>query len=197
MFMQKLMRTLGLVLLAGLALGTATLTRPSLAADPRVDAPTRSAQPNNDQGNLNETVLALEKRVWDALKTQDRTVFQNLVASDFVGLDLSGRYYDKADTLQFVANVHVPEYEMTNIRVIVMNESSALVTYDIHYKLNHVGEAASSESLDRHALRAWSRRKGQWWYVYYEDRLIEKTARLEDIHKFTVPGKLPHQPKTP
>jgi RNA polymerase sigma factor (sigma-70 family) len=181
MFMQKLMRALGLLLLAGLALGTATLTRQSLAADPQVDAPIRSAQPNSDQGNIKETVLALEKRVWDALKTQDRSVFQNLVASDFVGLDISGRHYDKADTLRFVANVSVPEYEMKNIRVIVMNETSALVTYDIHYKLNHVGETASSESLDRHALRAWSQRKGKWWYVYYEDRPIGKTRRVGQL----------------
>ena len=80
-------------------------------------------------------MLALEKRVWDALKTQDRAVFQNLVASDFVGLDISGRHYGKAETLQFVANVRVPKYEMKDIRVIVMNETSVLVTYDIHYKL--------------------------------------------------------------
>jgi RNA polymerase sigma factor (sigma-70 family) len=209
MFMQKLMRTVGLVLLAGLALGTATLTRQSLAADPPVAAPTRSAQPNSDQGNLKETLLALEKRVWDALKTEDRTVFQNLVASDFVGLDISGRHYDKADTLQFVANVRVPQYEMKNVRVIVLNETSALVTYDIHYKLNHVGEAASSEILDRHALRAWSQRKGKWWYVYYEDRLLQKTRRpdqlrnnaadpsLEAIQKIAGPKRVPRQPNSP
>jgi RNA polymerase sigma factor (sigma-70 family) len=189
MFLQKLKSTVGLMLLAGLTLGTAMLTLQSSAADPQIAQPPRPAlakkdQGNlkKDQGNLKETVLALEKRIWDALKTQDRTVFQNLVADDFVGLDISGRHYDKADTLQFVSNVRVPEYEMKNIRVIVMNETSALVTYDIHYKLNHVGGEAS-ENLDRHALRAWTQRNGKWWYVYYEDRLNEKAGRLDQLRE--------------
>jgi RNA polymerase sigma factor (sigma-70 family) len=209
MLMRKLKSAAGLVLLAGLAIGTATLTHQSSSADPEVDARPRSVQANKDQGNLKETVLALEKRVWDALKTQDRKVFKNLVADDFVGLDLSGRHYNKADTLQFVSNVRVPEYEMKNVRVIVLNDTSALVTYDIHYKLNHVGDAASSESLDRHALRAWSQRNAKWWYVYYEDRLIEKTRQLgrlwsneadpsvEDVQKIAEPGSRPRQANGP
>jgi RNA polymerase sigma factor (sigma-70 family) len=190
MFLQNLKTTVGLALLAGLMLGAAMLTSHSSAADPQILQPSRPAaakkdQDNlqKDQGNLKETVLALEKRVWDALKTQDRTVFESLVAEDFVGLDISGRHYDKADTLQFVSNVHVPEYEMKNTRVILMNETSALVTYDIHYKLNHVGGEANSENLDRHALRAWTQRDGKWRYVYYEDRLNEKAARLDQLRQ--------------
>ena len=96
------------------------------------------------------------------------------MADDFVGMEPSGGHYDKADTLQFVSRVCVPEYEMQNVQVILLNGTSALVTYDIHYKTRTTGKQVTIEDTFRHALRAWSQRDGKWRYGYYEDRMIDE-----------------------
>ena len=77
MFLSKLKRAVGLVaLLAVLAAGVGAMTRPTQAANPAGE-PAASDQAKQDQDNLKQTVLALEHRLWDALKTQDRSVFQD------------------------------------------------------------------------------------------------------------------------
>ncbi len=175
MFLKKLKGTLGVVLVvAALALGAGILTRATRAADGSNAGP-RSAEMKQDESNVKETVLALEKRLWDTLKTQDRAAFQSLTADDFVGLAAGGRYYDGAEELQWIANWCVTEYEMKNIRVVLLSKTSALVMYDVHYKVRPTGKQEIADDTHRHAVRAWALRHGQWRHVYYEDRILNQT----------------------
>jgi len=157
-----------LVIIA-LGTGISGLTRQTWAADPAPAA--KAATAFRDDANLKETVLALEKRIWEAHSKQDVDAFKNLLANDFLGIDMFGRPYDKAAELVYVSNFRVIEHTMKDVKVVILNATSALVSYQIDYKVRPTN-GKEVESTKRRVTAAWTQRKGRWWYAYFEDRLV-------------------------
>jgi len=120
---------------------------------------------------------ALEKRIWEAHAQQDVAVFRNLLADDFVGTDMFGKPYDKAGQLDYVAKFRVIEHALKDVRVVVLNPTSAIVSYEVHYKVRPT-DGQNIESTARRVTSAWAQRKGRWWYVYFEDRLLQKDGAI-------------------
>jgi RNA polymerase sigma factor (sigma-70 family) len=154
-----------LLALGALAIGARALPQRTVAAKPPSPV-SRSAALRQDEGNLKETVLALEKRIWEAHTEQDVDAFQSLLADDFAGTDILGESYTKEGVLNYVATTRVVDPVMENARVVLLNATSAIVTYEIRYKI------ASPDGQDveivppRQAITAWAMRDGKWWYVY-------------------------------
>jgi RNA polymerase sigma factor (sigma-70 family) len=159
------------LVLGTLGIGVRALTRETLGADPAAGA--KSAIPGRDEGNLKETILALEMRIWEAHSKQDVDAFKNLLADDFVCIDMFGRPSGKAGELDYVARFRVTEHTMKNVHVILLNATSALVSYEIDYKVRPTN-GQEVESTTRRVTSAWAQRKGKWWYVYFEDRPVQK-----------------------
>jgi hypothetical protein len=163
----------GLAFLAviALAIGISGQTRETRAAGP---GPAVKAKPaiSND-GNLKETVLALERRIWEAHSKQDVDAFKNLLTDDFVGIDMFGRPYDKAAELDYVGKFRVIEYTMKNVKVVLLNATGALVTYQIDYKVRPT-HGQKVENTSRRVTAGWAQRNGRWWYVYFEDKLVQQ-----------------------
>jgi RNA polymerase sigma factor (sigma-70 family) len=161
-----------LLLVSVVGIGVSGRSQRTLAGDGATSS-SRLALPKLDEGNLKETVLALEQRIWQAHARQDLNTFKSLLADDFVGTDMFGRPYNKAGTLDYVTKFRVIEHSLRDARVILLNASSAIVTYEVHYKVRPTA-GGKVESTARRATAAWARRKGRWWYVYFEDRPIQK-----------------------
>jgi RNA polymerase sigma factor (sigma-70 family) len=174
MFLNKLRNAICvLLILATLGLAASGLAHRTQAADPP-EPLSPSAVRKQDDGNLKETVLALEKRIWEAYKAQDRAAFQSLLADDFEGVNIHGNPYDKAGELKYVSNFCVTEYELKDAKVILLTRNSALVTYKVHYKVRPAGAQKITDDTTRHATAAWVQRDGKWWRVYVEDRVGQK-----------------------
>jgi hypothetical protein len=122
-----------------------------------------SAIQKQDDGNLKETVPALEKRIWEGYKAQDRAAFQSLLADDFEGVNVRGYPFDKARELKYVSNFCITEYKLKDARVILLTR--ALMTYEVHYKVRPTGAQKTIENTTRHATAAWVQRSGKWWRV--------------------------------
>jgi hypothetical protein len=179
LFSKLKIASLAFLVLVALGIGARALTRSTQAADP--GPADKSGSTTAIDGNLKETVLALEKRIWEAHSKQDVAVFKNLLADDFTGTDMFGRPYDKAGTLDYVAKFRVIEYAMTGIKVIPLNATSAIVSYQIDYKVRPTN-GQEVESATRRATAAWAQRKGRWWYVYFEDRPVQKEGATLPLH---------------
>src|SRR5262249_15866367 len=147
------------------------LTRETLAVDPEAGA--KSGIPSRDEGNLKETVLALEKRIWDAHGKQDVDAFKNLIADDYLGLDIHRDPYRKAGGLEYFSKFRVEDASMSNVRVILLNATSAIVTYEIRFKVCST-DGKPVETRADHNTTAWARRNGRWWAVFTESTVIGK-----------------------
>jgi RNA polymerase sigma factor (sigma-70 family) len=171
MSLSKLGTAVVLMLALGaLGICASALSPRTVAAEPPSPS-SRSAVPRQDEGNLKETVLALEKRIWEAHTQQDVAAFKSLLADDFVGTTIRGESYTKADALRYVATFRVVDPVMTNARVVLLNATSAVVTYDLRYKVALPDGQKQETAPPRHATTAWAMRDGKWWYVYSEANL--------------------------
>ena len=156
--------------IGALAIGASALPDRTVAAEPQSPVP-RSASAGPDDGNLKETVLALTQRLLEAQTKQDRNTFNNLLADDYVGLDISRREYTKAAALDYVANYRVTEYSINNAKVIQLNATSAVVTYEVRFKIRSTGGKEEGPAV-YHNSCAWAKRHGKWWAVFGESMLM-------------------------
>src|SRR5262249_20174616 len=135
MFLSKLKIVAAAFLVIGtLGIGISAQARRTLATEPP-PAGSKSALRSQNEGNLRETVLALEKRIWEAHSKQDVGALKNLLAGDFAATDARGRSYTKNDVLGWAASFRVLDPVMKNTRVVVLNAASAIVTYEIRYRV--------------------------------------------------------------
>ena len=172
MLLSKL-RAAVLLMLAFGALGicASALAQRTGARQPRPPV-SNSAVPKPNEGNIKETVLALEKRIWEAHTKQDIDAFKSLLADDFTGTDIRGESYTKEDALNYVATYRVVDPVLTNARVVVLNATSAIVTYEIRYKVASPDGQQVETVPPRQATTAWAMRDGKWWYVYCEAKPV-------------------------
>jgi RNA polymerase sigma factor (sigma-70 family) len=171
MFLSKLkIAVVAFLVIGTLGIGISAQTRGTLAADPP-PAGSKSALPSQDEGNLKETVLALEKRIWEAHTKQDVNTFKSLLADDYVGLDIHRDPYTKAGALEYVSKYRVEDAAMSNVKVILLNATSALVTYEIRFKVRSK-DGKLVETRADHNTTAWARRNGKWWAVFTEGTVL-------------------------
>jgi hypothetical protein len=168
MLLSKLRAAVVLMLAVGaLGITAGALAQRTRAGEPRSPV-AKSAEFRLDEVNLKETVLALEKRIWEAHTKQDIDAFTSLLANDFTGTDIRGESYTKEDALNYVATYRVVDPIMKNARVVLLNASSAIVTYEIRYKVASPDGKKVETVPPRQATTAWAMRDGKWWYVYCE-----------------------------
>src|SRR5262249_39002313 len=135
MFLSKLkIAVIAFLVIGTLGIGIGAQTRRTLAAEPP-PAASKSAPHIQDEGNIKETVLALQKRIWEANAKQDVTAMKNLLADDFAGLDKHGNPFDKTDELYYVSEWCEFDHSIKEARVVLLNDSSAIVIYEVHYKV--------------------------------------------------------------
>jgi hypothetical protein len=159
------------LVIATLGAAVGALTRETLAADP-APAADRSAEHGQDEGNLKETVLALQKRIWEANAKQDVNAMKNLLAGDFAGLDKNGNPFDKGDELQYVSAWCEFDHSIKEARVVLLNHSSAVIIYEVHYQVRRTNSQEVDSKEARQGTAAWAKRNGRWWYVYKESHTV-------------------------
>jgi RNA polymerase sigma factor (sigma-70 family) len=177
MFLRKTMNVLAvLAVVAAVGVCAGGLLPRTQAQAPPPDSP-KASLPEPDEGNLKETVLALQKRIWEANARQDVTAMKNLLADDFVGLDKNGNPFDKGGELRYVSEWCEFDHDVKEARVVLLNDSSALVMYEVHYKYRRRGSKDVPGTESRQGTGAWAKRNGQWWYVYKESHAASAEKR--------------------
>ena len=170
MLLSKLKVAAAVLLAIGaLGIGASAFPYRTVAAEPA----SKSAARGQDDGNLKETVLALVKRIWEAHNKQDVDAFKNLLADDYLGLDLHRDSYTKANALEYVSKFRVEDAAMSNAKVILLNATSAIVTYEIRFKVRST-DGKLVETRADHNTTAWARRDGKWWAIFSESSFLDK-----------------------
>jgi RNA polymerase sigma factor (sigma-70 family) len=159
------------LVIAAVGIGVSGVLPRSRAQVPPPEAPKVSLS-KQAADNLKETVLALQKRIWEANAKQDVTAMKSLLADDFVGLDKNGNLFNKADELRYVSEWCEFDHSIKEAKVILLNDSSALVIYEVDYKVRPTKSQEVRFRESRQGTGAWAKRNGQWWYVYKESHPV-------------------------
>jgi hypothetical protein len=168
-------------LLAALASATLVPTSRLLAAatttGQKPDAPTADA-------DLAATITALERASWAAFKACDVEAWSALYADTFFELLADASFWTKAQVLDDIRS-HAWEthsYTMSEIRVVPMNETAALITYKIDASFTwHTKDEATGQPVDKpyttnaYATCAYAKVDGRWQgFIYQETGMLAK-----------------------
>ncbi|HEV2914747.1 MAG TPA: nuclear transport factor 2 family protein [Pyrinomonadaceae bacterium] len=177
------MKKVCIMLFAVLALSATCLGQaaPTNQPDsPRIKPPTASPTPapapgsvsssssSSTSSSLEETLIAREKAVWEAIKKKDLATFGGYLAEDMVYVNKDG-VHSKADTVKGIEASPMPELTLDDWKVTIIDKDVALVTYRVNSKAVACGPEATSERNST----IWAERGGKWLAVFHQDTLAE------------------------
>jgi len=111
-----------------------------------------------------ESLLALERAVWQALVDGDADADRNLLAEDFVGLYPNGFATRHDHVAALVDGPSVRSFELTDARLLTVSDDAALLLYHAVYE--RVG-GRGPEAMYVSSL--WRRRGDGWVNVFSQD----------------------------
>ncbi len=132
--------------------------------------PAHAAPPDDPTG---ETLIALEKRSWEAWKARDAKFFQDVLADDHLDVGFFGPV-GKAAVVAGVASpaCEVKSYALDKFRVNVIDSSTALVVYWAEQDTLCGGTAVPSPAW---VSSLYSKRGGRWVNVLFQQTQTPKT----------------------
>jgi len=89
---------------------------------------------------LTRQLLDLEKNFADAQQHHDRETVSNMLTNDFVSISNNGESQSKADILSDLASDNRQEYRIYNAQAVYVNDSAAVLTYDVIVRMVHYDE---------------------------------------------------------
>lgn len=149
-FFDLLLYVLGLVRVETLTASTDE-TLPTILYDPE--------DPQSRNVTLSNAIIALEKSVWEALRTRSREAYANLLAEDYREI-CDGAVLQKSDALQNFDRGTLTDFRMSDLRISQHDQRTAAISYKIHLKGFSCGQPLPD--LPYYVTSIWTNRRGVW-----------------------------------
>jgi RNA polymerase sigma factor (sigma-70 family) len=168
MFLQKVKVLSAALLAVGVVCGGVVwLGQRAGASDPpEPEMPAARA----DAGGLRDTLLALEKRSWEATKKKDVKELRKLCAEDYEAVLSDGSRLTRDEFFDLFPLFEVKSYALSDVRARPLGPDAALITYKVKSKTVIAGVALDEETQ---ISSTWVRRDGEWRNVFYQETSIE------------------------
>jgi RNA polymerase sigma factor (sigma-70 family) len=156
-----------LLLLALLGVGLAWLGQPTQASDAREPAvPVAQAKAEKRM----ETLLALEKRAWEAAKNKDVATLRKTCASDFLAVYSDGTRLTLDEYCKALSLIDLKKYSLSDVRLLSLGPDAAVLIYQADTHSVVLG-ATLKERTQMSSI--WVRRDGEWRNVFAQETPIE------------------------
>jgi hypothetical protein len=109
-------------------------------------------------------LVAMEARVWEALRTGDAAADVALLSPDFLGVYPSGFATRSDHAGELVDGPTVSEYSIHDARLLVVAEGHVMLSYRAMSR-----RAPDAEPEAQYISSLWSRREGRWLNVFSQD----------------------------
>ena len=101
------------------------------------------------------------KDLLQARKGKDASVLNQTLARDFMSVGSEGKLHDRAEMIDSVREGELQDYQVYNLRVIRVNDSTVIVTYDCIIKMPE-GDAPNMAPRYQHISDLWVSEGGEW-----------------------------------
>jgi uncharacterized protein (TIGR02246 family) len=167
--MEKLMKKFQIcMLLAALLLLSASAPYARNSQKPADSSQAMSKMKGKE--SLQEAITAMERRAWEAVKARDAKAFSDLFAADGTMADAGG--INSRDTfLQTLSDLIISEYSLSDIKVMMIDKDSALITYKADVKGSFKGQAFPPNP--NYVSSIWTKRGGKWMAVYHQETMAQ------------------------
>jgi RNA polymerase sigma factor (sigma-70 family) len=167
MFMSKLKTALTVTLtLVLIGMGGSSLLWQATAGSG--DDKSVAAAAGADQDNLKNTLLALDRHLWEAFARGDWQERRKFLADDLVSISILGKY-GKAANVEADKRLRCAEWKIRDPEVVRISKDAAVLTYLYDCKILSKGGTLLETRRDVRATFAWANRKGGWVMVFCQD----------------------------
>ena len=123
---------------------------------------------------LEQTLLSLEHRGWEAVMRQDWGALKGLMADDFRAVSCRGGRRSRAEFLAALAHLRLRSYELDQVSVLRLSEEAAVLTYRATAEL---AAGARSWRETMWVSQTWVLRGGRWVNVLYQETPLRRGPR--------------------
>jgi RNA polymerase sigma factor (sigma-70 family) len=120
---------------------------------------------------LVDTLLALEKRGWEATKKKDVPTLRKMHPKDFVAILSDGTRYTREDFFKAFPLFEIKKYSLSDVRLLPLGPDAAILIYKAETQAVVLGETYAEETQ---FSSTWVRRNGEWRNVFYQETAIEE-----------------------
>jgi RNA polymerase sigma factor (sigma-70 family) len=167
LFLDKLkVACVALLSVAVLGGGLSRLGQPTAASDRR--EPGNAVEHANAEGQL-ATLLALEKRGWEATRKKDVGSLRQLWAEDFVAILSDGSRLTRDEFCLVLPFFEIERYSLSDVRLLSLGPDAALLTYTVESETTILGEPQKGPGR---IASTWVRRNGEWRNLFYQETAI-------------------------
>jgi hypothetical protein len=110
---------------------------------------------------LEQALIANTKAVPEAQKSKNVDFLKHTLTDDFVFVGSEGKLHDKEEIVESAREGELKDYYTYNLRVLPVDEDSALVTYDCIIHMPE-GDAPGMAPRYRHISDLWVKQDDQW-----------------------------------
>lgn len=122
------------------------------------------------KSSLEETIISMERRAWDAVKARDTKAFSDLFAADGVMVDAGGMTTRTA-FFQSLPDLTITDYTLSDLKVTMIGKDTALITYKADVKGSFKGQAFPPNTTYTSSI--WTKRGGKWVAVYHQETMSQ------------------------
>jgi RNA polymerase sigma factor (sigma-70 family) len=162
MILTKLKTALLMVLVFALLGGAGLL---AVRAQGEKGRPAAAQPARDDDAGLKETLLELDKRMWEASTSGDTVAAGKLLAENYVSIwALDGRT-DRGAALEFAKRYKYSDRVMRDVEVVRVSHDAAVLSYVCNYKVS-VDNEEPRALAERRVSTVWGKRDGRWLCVF-------------------------------
>ena len=110
---------------------------------------------------LQQTLIANAKAVLQAEKNKDVAFLTRTLTPDFALVGSEGKLHDRSEILESAQSGELHDFTAYNLRVLPVNETAALVTYDCIIHMPE-GDPPGMAPRYQHLSDLWVKQSDQW-----------------------------------
>jgi RNA polymerase sigma factor (sigma-70 family) len=138
----------------------ASATKESAGSAPHVKA---------EEGQL-DTLFALEKRVWEAMKTKDFETLRKTCAKDYVAILSDGSRLTRNEFFLALPFIEIASYSLSDAQLLSLGPDAAILLYRAESQTFFLWEV---EEVQTQISSTWVRRNGAWQNIFSQVTRIE------------------------
>ena len=159
-------KTLWVVALSSmLAVGVALLVHASSTESGAKSSTTSSA---SSTAALQQKLEALERKTWDAFKSQDMKAIKEVIAPDGLSADMNG--FATADQMDsMIKDYTLESCDIQDVKLVKLDKDAAVLVYTATVSAKFRGESVPSGPY--YVSTVYANRGGKWMGVYHQETL--------------------------
>jgi RNA polymerase sigma factor (sigma-70 family) len=180
MFLNKLKGVLvALALVAAVLAGGSGYLLPAHAGQkgPALTIPLKTGGENKSADeDFNKTILAMEAKHWEAVRTFDVDALKKIYADDFLHFSERGRS-DKAANLEVAKRLGNDNIKFRDVEIVRLNKDGAVITYRLDCDTVTRDGTVTFRWRDHRLSDTWARRDGRWVLVFCQMTQLPTAGR--------------------